>query len=130
MKLFSILECIPRAGVITAALGCASCFPALGSLAAVLGLGFLSQFEGVLINQILPLVAGAALLLAVANTLRHRHYLRGLLATSGPAIVLAVLYPLWSYSWSTPLFYSGLLIMLAVSLLDIVKPVGAAQCRT
>lgn len=128
MQRASLIEIFPRLGVILAAFGCAACFPALGSLAAVLGLGFLSQFEGMLINQILPLIAGAALLLAVFNTFRHRNYLRALLAISGPAIVLAVLYPLWSYSWSTPLFYGGLLIMLAASLLDIFKPAGAAQC--
>jgi len=37
-------------GAIVAAMGCAACFPALGSLAAALGLGFLSQYEGVFIR--------------------------------------------------------------------------------
>tara|TARA_R110000787_G_scaffold192081_2_gene303604 strand:+ start:1629 stop:1802 length:174 start_codon:yes stop_codon:yes gene_type:complete len=37
-------------GVIIAALSCAGCFPALGALAATLGLGFLSQLEGVAIT--------------------------------------------------------------------------------
>ncbi|MFT5576270.1 MAG: mercuric ion transport protein [Bermanella sp.] len=130
MQRASFLEIPPRLGVLLAAFGCADCFPALGSLAAVLGLGFLSQFEGLLINQVRRLIAGATLLLAVASTFRYRNYLRGFLAISGPAIVLAVLYPLWAFSWSTPLFYGGLLVMLAVSLLDIFKPAGAARCPT
>lgn len=41
-------------GTIVAALGCAACFPALGGLATTIGLGFLRQFEGVLINPLLP----------------------------------------------------------------------------
>ena len=45
-KLNSTLDKIGIGGVIVAALSCATCFPALGALAATLGLGFLSQLEG------------------------------------------------------------------------------------
>ena len=44
-------------GAILAAMGCASCFPALGSLGAALGMGFLAQYEGVFINTLLPVFA-------------------------------------------------------------------------
>ncbi|CAB3774406.1 MerC family mercury resistance protein [Paraburkholderia humisilvae] len=35
-------------GSIVSAMGCASCFPAIASLGATIGLGFLSQYEGLL----------------------------------------------------------------------------------
>ena len=47
-------------GTIVAAMGCASCFPAIASLGASLGLGFLSQFEGLFINTLLPIFAIAS----------------------------------------------------------------------
>ncbi len=49
-------------GSIVAAIGCASCFPALASLGAAIGLGFLSQYEGLFIRILLPTFAGIALL--------------------------------------------------------------------
>lgn len=128
MKTLSILESLPRLGALIAALGCASCFPALGSLAAAIGLGFLSRFEGVLINQILPLIALLALFLALVHSFVHRNPVRTVFALAGPGIVLAVLYPLWNYSWSTPLFYLGLLLMIGASVLDLLKPAGAVKC--
>jgi hypothetical protein len=55
-------------GAILAAMGCAACFPALGSLAAALGLGFLSQYEGPFIRYVLPLFALIGLF---ANVIAH-----------------------------------------------------------
>ncbi|PMU23868.1 mercury transporter MerC, partial [Pseudomonas sp. GP01-A8] len=37
-------------GAIVTAMGCAACFPALASLGAAIGLGFLSQYESVFIH--------------------------------------------------------------------------------
>lgn len=37
-------------GTIVSAMGCASCFPALASFGAAIGLGFLSQYEGLFIT--------------------------------------------------------------------------------
>ena len=45
-------------GALTAAMGCASCIPALG---ASLGLGFLAQYEGIFVNTLLPVFAAVAL---------------------------------------------------------------------
>ncbi|MDH5395660.1 MAG: hypothetical protein OEW97_05260, partial [Gammaproteobacteria bacterium] len=47
---------------------------------------------------------------------------RALAGISGPIMVLLTLYPLWSYNWSTYLFYCGIATMLAVSIWDIVSP--------
>ena len=109
-------------GAIVAAMGCASCFPALGALGASLGLGFLAQFEGVFINTLLPVFAWIALGANVASFLSHRRWERLLAGVSGPSMVLLSLYPLWSYGWSTYLFYAGLVLMLVVAIWDIASP--------
>ncbi len=115
-------------GAIIAALGCASCFPALGTLATSLGLGFLAQFEGAFINTLLPVFAWIALGANVVSFLSHRRWLRLCAGVAGPVMVLLTLYPLWHYAWSTYLFYAGLGIMLAAALWDIVQPAYRA-CR-
>ena len=109
-------------GAIVAAMGCASCFPALGALGASLGLGFLAQFEGVFINTLLPVFAWIALGANVASFLSHRRLVRLLAGISGPSMVLLSLYPLWSYGWSNYLFYAGLVLMLVVAIWDIASP--------
>ncbi|MGH8504322.1 MAG: organomercurial transporter MerC [Gammaproteobacteria bacterium] len=109
-------------GSIVSAMGCAMCFPALASLGAAIGLGFLSRYEGLLVNTLLPVFAGIALVANALGWLSHRQWHRSVLGMIGPALVLATLYPLWEYGWSTNLFYAGLAIMLAVSIWDIASP--------
>jgi mercuric ion transport protein len=109
-------------GTLVAAMGCASCFPALGSLGAVLGMGFLAQYEGIFINTLLPLFAVIALGANLFAFISHKVWYRTLFGIAGPAMVLLTLYPLWSYSWSTYLLYTGLLLMLVVALWDIFSP--------
>ena len=125
------LEKIPRLfdktgslGVVVSAMGCASCFPVLGSVGAALGLGFLHQFEGVFLNTLLPVFAGIALISNLYAAWFHRRWIRMLWGIAGPLMVLATLYPLWQYGWSTYLFYAGVLLMLAVSIWDLVSPPG------
>ncbi len=107
---------------IVAAMGCASCFPALGALAVSLGLGFLAQFEAVFINTLLPIFAWLVVIANVISFLFHRRWIRLIAGVCGPALVLLTLYPLWRYGWSTYLFYAGLFAMLAVAVWDIVSP--------
>ena len=109
-------------GAIVAAMGCASCFPALGALAASLGLGFLAQFEGLYINTLLPIFAWVALIANIISFLSHRRWLRVAVGIVGPIMVLLTLYPLWAYGWSTYLFYAGLFVMMAAALWDIISP--------
>ena len=47
---------IGTVGIWIAALSCPACFPAFISLASVMGLGFLSVFESIAINYLLPFV--------------------------------------------------------------------------
>jgi mercuric ion transport protein len=109
-------------GSIVSAMGCAMCFPAIASLGAAIGLGFLSRYEGLLLNTLLPVFAGIALIANALGHLSHRQWSRSVLGMIGPALVLATLYPLWEYGWSTYLFYVGLALMLAWSIWDIASP--------
>lgn len=111
-------------GTIVSAMGCAACFPVLGSLAASIGLGFMSAFEGVLINNILPALA---LFVLINNSYlwgRQGLVVWGLLSIAGPLAVLLTLYPFWKYEWSTYLFYFGITLMVVMSILELLKPAG------
>ena len=128
MKILSrTLAKLGSLGTIISALGCAACFPALGALSASVGLGFLSSYEGILINKLLPAFAIMALLANVWGWVHHRLHYRGLLSIVGPIAILLTLYPLWTYEWSAYLFYLGLSLTFAISIMDIVKP-ATSQC--
>ena len=109
-------------GTLTAAMGCVSCFPALGSLASSIGMGFLAQYEGIFINTLLPLFAAIVLASHVISFFSHKCWYRGVAGISGPTMVLLTLYPLWFYNWSTYLLYVGIALMLIVAIWDIVYP--------
>jgi len=110
------------AGALVSAMGCAMCFPAIASLGAAVGLGFLSQWEGLFINTLLPLFAWVALLINGLGWLSHKQWHRSLLGLIGPSLLLLSLYPLFRYSWSSYVTYSALAMMVAVSIWDIASP--------
>lgn len=122
-RVVSSIDKLGVGGVVIAALSCTACFPALGTLTATLGLGFLSQLEGVAINTLLPLFATIALVVNGYGWYKHRKSWRGLLSVLGPVAVLATLYPLWQYDWSTYLFYAALILMMTVSVVDLIWPI-------
>ncbi|TCK18344.1 mercuric ion transport protein [Thiogranum longum] len=122
MRLTSLLDTSGALGAIVAAMGCASCFPAIASLGASLGLGFLGQYEGVFINTLLPVFASIALAANILSFFSHRIWYRLLAGITGPSMVLATLYLFWTANWSTYMFYAGLAVMLLVSVWDIVSP--------
>lgn len=109
-------------GALISAMGCAMCFPAIASLGAAVGLGFLSQWEGLFINTLLPLFAWVALVLNGLGWLSHRQWHRSVLGMTGPVLLLLSLYPLFQYGWSTYVTYSALGLMVVVSLWDIFSP--------
>jgi mercuric ion transport protein len=116
-------------GAIVSAMGCSMCFPAIASLGSALGLGFLAHYEGLFLNTLLPLFAGLALLANLIGGIRQRQWLRLVLGIAGPIMVLATLYLFWSDSWSTDMFYAGLVLMLVVSIWDLISP-ARRQCST
>jgi mercuric ion transport protein len=124
-----IADKIGSGGVWLAALSCTACFPALGSLASILGLGFLSTFESMAINTLLPIFASIALLANCYSWFKHKNNVRSSISVIGPVIVLLTLYPLWQYDWSTYFFYVGITLMVIMSVLDIIKPVKEPLCR-
>lgn len=122
MQLSVLTEKLGSLGAIVSAMGCASCFPMLGALGSALGMGFLAQFEGIFINTLLPIFATIALIAAMASWWTSKRHLRGLLAISGPSMVLATLYLFWTDAWSTYMFYAALILMLGVGLWDVFSP--------
>ena len=109
-------------GVLVVAMGCAACFPPMAALGASIGLGFLSAYEGVFINKLLPLFALLVLISNLFAWVPHRDYIRLICGLLGPLMVLATLCLFWTDNWSTYMFYMGLVLMIAVSIWDIVSP--------
>ncbi len=109
-------------GAVASAMGCAMCFPAIASLGAALGMGFLSQWEWVFIETLLPLFASIALFANLLGWLSHRQWQRSLYGIIGPILVLLSLYPFFPYAWSAYVTYSGLAIMVLVSVWDLLYP--------
>ena len=109
-------------GSVVSAMGCAACFPAIASLGAAVGLGFLTEYEGLFLTKVLPLFAVIALLANGLGWLSHRQWHRSLLGMVGPVIVLAALYPFFGRWWTARLLYTGLATMVGVSIWDLVAP--------
>ncbi|WP_445766572.1 organomercurial transporter MerC [Rheinheimera sp.] len=109
-------------GALVSAMGCAMCFPAIASLGAALGLGFLSQWEGLFVNTLLPLFAWLALVLNGLGWFSHKQWHRSVIGITGPVLLLLSLYPWFKYGWSSYVTYSALALMVAVSLWDIFSP--------
>lgn len=109
-------------GALISAMGCAMCFPAIASIGSAIGLGFLSQWEGLFINTMLPLLAWITLVLNGLGWFGHKQWHRSLLGMIGPALLLLSLYPLFQYGWSAYVTYSALGWMLVISLWDIFSP--------
>jgi len=104
-------------GSIVSAMGCGACFPAIASFGGAIGLGFLSQYEGLFITVLLPLFASLALLANALGWLSHRQWQRSVLGMVGPVIVLVA-----SFTMAEKLLYVGLAAMVAVSIWDFVSP--------
>ena len=109
-------------GALVSTMGCAACFPAMASIGAAIGLGFLSRWEGLFVNTLLPLFAWIALGANALGWFSHRQWHRSLAGVIGPAIVLLSLYPWFKYGWSTWTLYGGLALMLTVAVWDLVSP--------
>ena len=109
-------------GSVVSAMGCASCFPAIASLGATIGLGFLQEYEGLFISKLLPLFAVVALLANALSWLSHRQWHRSLLGMIGPAIVFAGTVWLLGNWWTANVVYVGLAFMVGGAIWDFVSP--------
>jgi len=109
-------------GSVVAAMGCAACFPALASFGAAIGLGFLSDYEGLILSRWLPLLAALAFLANALGWLRHRQWHRSLLGMLGPAIVFVDSVWFLGNWWTANVLYVGLALMAGVAVWDLVSP--------
>ncbi|MBR9910292.1 MAG: organomercurial transporter MerC [Gammaproteobacteria bacterium] len=119
---FRLGDKIGSLGALVSAMGCAMCFPAIASLGAAVGLGFLSQWEGLFVNTLLPLFAWVTLVLNGLGWFSHGQWHRSVLGMAGPVLLLLSLYPWFQYGWSSYVTYSALGLMVGVSLWDIFSP--------
>lgn len=130
-----------RAGVIGTLLGsfgCVACFPAVASIGAALGLGFLSRWEGVSVRYVVPLCALLVLVANLTGWLSHRRRGRVLVAAVGPLMALLGAFGLMGVFGLTRgflpvalargVFYAGLGVMIAVAILGMLRPPDPA-CR-
>ncbi len=115
-------------GSVLSAMGCAVCFPAIALLGANIGLGFLSEYEFVLVNWLLPFFATLSLLANGFSWYSHRRWKRALIGMVGPGMVLGALLVVPGASYTGGLLYAGLAVMVAVSVWDLIFPVNRL-CR-
>ena len=109
-------------GGVVAAMGCAACFPALASLGAAIGLGFLTRWEDLFMTTLIPLFAWIALLASALGWFSHRQWHRSLLGMAGPTLVLLSLYPWFMYPWFKLTLFAGLSLMVIVAIWDLMSP--------
>ena len=109
-------------GAVIAAMGCSFCFPAIASLGAAIGLGFLAQWEGFLLTKVLPGAAILTLLVNVLGYFYHRQWYRSVLGVLGPIAILLILNFWFATYWRTDAIYTALGLMVAVSIWDIFWP--------
>ncbi|WP_372609383.1 organomercurial transporter MerC [Halomonas sp.] len=114
-------------GSVVSGMGCAVCFPALASIGATLGLGFLASWERVFITTLIPLFAVIALVTNILTWRIHRQRYRGLLGVFGPLLVLVGVVPfqlkLGQYAtYAQFVFYTGLTLMIISSVWNALHP--------
>lgn len=125
-------------GTIVGSFGCAACFPAAASIGAAIGLGFLGQWEGLLVRIVVPIFAIVALLANLAGWFSHRQWHRALVGAVGPVLALIGAFGLMGVFGMTHgflaanlargTFYAGLIAMVLVAVWDLVSP-GKRRCR-
>ncbi|HBY85467.1 MAG TPA: mercury transporter MerC [Colwellia sp.] len=109
-------------GSVVSAMGCAICFPAIANIGAAIGLGFLSQWESLFLDVLLPFFACLTLLINLLGWFSHKQWHRTIIGVVGPILLLLSFYPWFQYGWSTYVTYSALALMLVVSGCDLVSP--------
>lgn len=113
-------------GSIVSTMGCAMCFPALASIGAAIGLGFLTQWEALFVHVLIPLFAGIALLANTLGWLSHRQWQRSLLGMMGPLVALigwySFIHGVLPHEPARAVLYAGLALMLGVAIWDLVSP--------
>lgn len=134
-------QVVDKAGVIGAiagSFGCAACFPAAASIGAAIGLGFLGQWEGLLVRFLIPVFAIVALLANLSGWFSHRQWQRALIGSVGPVLALtgafglmgvfAMTHGFLTANVARGIFYAGLIVMVLAALWDLIRP-ASRRCR-
>lgn len=113
------------------------CFPAAASIGAAIGLGFLSQWEGLFVHILIPIFTIVVLLANLAGWFAHRQWHRTALGCIGPVMALLGAFGLMGVfrlthgflpaSVARGVFYAGLIVMVLVAIWDLASP--ARRCR-
>ncbi len=132
-----ITDKVGTLGSLVGSFACPACFPAVASIGAALGLGFLDRWEGVAVRVLIPAFALLALAANVGGWFSHRQWRRGVLGALGPVLVLLGAFGLMGIigvirgflpaTIARSAFYVGLALMLAVAARDLLRP--AKACR-
>lgn len=125
-------------GAIASSFGCAACFPAAASIGAAIGLGFLGQWEGLLVRFLIPIFAIVALLANLCGWFSHHQWQRALIGSIGPILALigafglmgvfAMTHGFLAADVARGIFYAGLIVMVLVALWDVIRPANR-RCR-
>lgn len=125
----TISRAINRMGVVGTIVGsfsCTMCFPATASLGAMIGLGFLSRWEGVFVQWLIPIFASVALLANLVSWISRRQWRRTMLGSIGPVLALIGVFGITHHflakDFARGIFYAGLAIMFFMSMWDMIRP--------
>ncbi len=126
IRLSRILDKTGVLGTIISGFSCAMCFPALASMGAAIGLGFLSRWEGIFVHVLIPIFLLIALLANVLGWFAHRQWQRAALGSIGPLIALFGDFGMTQHflpvEFARILFYAGIILMVLVSISDLLNP--------
>lgn len=114
------------AGSLVSTMSCAMCFPAMASIGAAIGLGFLTRWESVFVHVLIPVFVLLALLANASGWLSHRQWHRSLLGSIGPVVAL-IGWLAFVRGWlqadgARSVLYTGLITMLLAAVWDLVSP--------
>lgn len=125
-------------GAIVASFGCASCFPAVATIGAAIGLGFLGRWEGLFVRILIPIFAIVTLFANLTGWFSYRQWLRTLAGSIGPILALIGAFGLMGVFGMTHgflpanvargAFYAGLIVMIVVAAWDLIRPANR-YCR-
>lgn len=112
-------------GTVVATMACAMCFPAVGAIGAVIGLGFLSQWEDLFID-VLPVFAALVLVANGLGWFAHRQWRRSALGIIGPILVLigwvSFMSEVAAHGPARVVLQTGLVVMVVFAVWDLVSP--------
>ena len=126
IRLSRILDKTGVLGTIVSGASCAVCFPALASIGAAVGLGFLSRWEGLFVHVLIPIFLLIALLANALGWFAHRQWHRAALGSAGPLIALFADLGMTRHflpvEFARVLFYAGIALMAIISIWDMLNP--------